>query len=82
MNLSYLKTTIKTNKINNEKGIISGILFIKIITKCLYLGFTLLSLKESSIFSTNNNYSACRGKNEELYFNLGTKKEKFITYSF
>ena len=39
-------------------------------------GFKILFLDESSILSSNNNFRAWRGKNEELYFNIGTKKRK------
>ena len=46
--LSYLKTTVKTSKINTTNGIISSFLFIKINVKCLKLGYSLLYLDECS----------------------------------
>ena len=74
--LSYLKTTIKTIKLNTPTGIFSALYFIKSITKCIMLGYKLLFLDESCLQSYNNNYRAWRSKNEELYFNIGSKKRK------
>jgi hypothetical protein len=76
LKLSYLKTSIKTKTINEPLGKIQGFCFIKSIVKCLMAGFKILFLDESSILSSNNNFRAWRGKNEELYFNIGTKKRK------
>lgn len=74
--LSYLKSTVKNNKIKSNSGIIASFYFIKAIVKCIKAGFNLLFLDESSIISTNNNYRAWRGSNEDIYFNIGTKKRK------
>lgn len=74
--MSYLKTTIKTTKINNDTGLIAAFYFIKMITKCMILGFRILFLDETSILSTNNNYRGWRKKSEELYFNIGPKRRE------
>ena len=79
LKMSYLKTTVKTSKLNNDSGIIAAFYFIKMITKCLMLGFTILYLDETSVFSTNNNYRAWRKKTEDIYFNIdGKKRENLI----
>lgn len=74
--LSYLKTTIKNTKINDNIGKIGSFCFIKLITKCMILGFTILFLDESSILSSNNNYRCWRGSTEDIFFKMGTKKRK------
>ena len=76
LSLSYLKSTVKTSKINNESGVVASFYFIKSIIKCLKLGFNILYLDETSILSCNNNYRCWRGKNEEIFFNLGTKSKR------
>lgn len=76
LKLSYLKSTVKTSKINNKAGIIGSFYFIKSVIKCMNLGFEILFLDETSILSANNNYRCWRKKGEEIYFNLGTKRKR------
>lgn len=76
LNLSYLKTCIKTTKVNSDVGIFSSFLFIKSIVKCLKLGFKILFLDESSIMSQNNNYRTWRSSTDNIYFNMGTRTKK------
>lgn len=76
LKLSYLKSTIKTSKINSDIGLISSFCFIKSIAKCLHLGYKLFFLDESSILSYNNNYRAWRAPNQNIYFNMGTKSKR------
>ena len=42
----------------------------------MILGFEILYLDETSILSSNNNYRCWRKKNDEIYFNLGTKARR------
>lgn len=76
LKLSYLKSPIKTSKINSDIGLLSSFYYIKAITKCLNLGIKLLFLDESSILSYNNNYRAWRAPNKNIYFNMGTKSKR------
>ena len=76
LNLSYLKSTVKTSKINSDSGIIGSFYLIKSIIKCMILGFEILYLDETSILSSNNNYRCWRKKDDEIYFNLGTKARR------
>lgn len=76
LSLSYLKSTVKTSKINNDSGIIASFFFIKAISKCINLGFEILFLDESAIFSTNNNYRCWRKSGEDIYFKLGAKNKR------
>ena len=69
LGLSYLKSTVKTNKINSNSGI--KLYFIKSIVKFLKVVFCLLFFDEGSIISTNNNYRTWRGTREDIYSNIG-----------
>ena len=64
LSLSYLKSTVKTSKINNEAGIIGSFYFIKSVIKCLSLGFEILFVDETSILS------------ETIIIDAGEKKGK------
>ena len=70
LGLKYLKTTFKNNYLNT----LDCLCFIKIIQKCMKLGFRLIFLDESKIETTNNHYRCWRYKNEEIYF--GNKKNE------
>lgn len=74
--LKYLKTTIKTNKVNNNRNIIISLCFIKIIIKCLKLNYKIIFIDESSIQCNTNNFRTWRKKDESIYFNLGNTKKK------
>ena len=74
LGLKYLKTTFKNNYLNREPGILDCLCFIKIIQKCMKLGFRLIFLDESKIETTNNHYRCWRYKNETIYF--GNKKNE------
>lgn len=67
LGLSYLKSNVKTTKINSNSGIIASFYFIKSIVKCLKSGFGLLFLDESSKISTNNNYRTLRDTREDIF---------------
>ena len=49
LGLKYLKTTFKNNYLNREPGILDCLCFIKIIQKCMKLGFRPIFLDESKI---------------------------------
>lgn len=76
LNLSYLKTAIKTNKINEPNNKLISFCFIKIIMKCLKLNFKLIFVDESCIQCNNSNFKTWRARDETIYFNLGTNKKK------
>ena len=75
LGLKYLKSTIKTKKILEEKNIINSLAFLKVIIKCLKLKFHIIFLDESSIQNDNNNYYSWRFPNEELFGEIGPKKK-------
>ena len=74
LGLKYLKSTIKTKKILEKKNIINSLAFLKVIIKCLKLKFHIIFLDESSIQNDNNNYYSWRFPNEELFGEIGSKK--------
>lgn len=74
--LRYLKSTIKTNKVNDNKNIIISLCFIKILIKCLKLNYKIIFIDESSIQNNANNFRTWRMKDETIYFNLRNTKRK------
>lgn len=71
LNLKYLKTTIKNNKLISNKSIFSSLCFIKIFTRSLILGFDILFLDESAILLKNNHYKCWRSSDENIYHKIG-----------
>ena len=76
LNLNFLKTAIKTSKLNNMDNKLISLCSIKIIIKCLKLNFKFIYVDESNIQCNNNNFKTWRSKEETIYFNLGTTKRK------
>ena len=70
----YLKSTIKTNKLLEPKSILNSFAFIKIISRCIKLKYTIIYCDESCLQNNNNNYYFWRYPNEELYGDIGQKK--------
>ena len=75
MGYHYLKTTIKTSQILEKENILIAFAFIKIITRCIKLGYKIIFVDESGIMNGNNNYRCIRKKDEQIYFNF-LKKER------
>lgn len=71
LNIKFLKTTIKNNKLISNKSIFSSLCFIKIFTRSLILGFDILFLDESSILLKNNHYKCWRSSDENIYHKIG-----------
>lgn len=71
----YLKSTIKTNKLLEPKSILNSFAFIKIISRCIKLKYTIIYCDESCLQNNNNNYYFWRYPNEELYGDIGQKKD-------
>ena len=75
---SYRKTTVKNGKINDNENILISCSFIKIISKCIFLGFKIIYVDESTISNKNNNYFCWRKKDEEILFNFNDCKRASI----
>ena len=65
---TYRKTTVKNNKINNEQNILITCAFLKIITRCIKIGFKLIFCDESGFINKNNNYYTWKKKDEQIFF--------------
>ena len=76
MGFSYLKSTVKTNKIIQNDNILSSFTFIRIISRCLKLGYKIIYLDETGLMSGNNNYRCIRKKYEQIYFNVGNRNKR------
>lgn len=76
LGLHYLKTSVKTSKINSDKNMFISFCFVKILVRALKLGFKILYLDESAILGKNNNYKCWRGKKENIFFDICDKKRK------
>ena len=76
MGYSYLKSTVKTNKIIGKENILISFAFIKIISRCLKLGYKIIYLDETGLMNGNNNYRCLRKNNEQIYFNTGTRDKR------
>lgn len=64
----YLKTTTKNPKINSINNTLISFAFIKIIVRCIFLGFKIIYLDESNITNKNSNYRCFRKKNEIINY--------------
>lgn len=74
----YRKTTVKNGKIKGNENILISYSFIKIISKCIFLGFKIIYVDESTISNKNNNYFCWRKKDEEILFNFNDCKRASI----
>ena len=72
----YLRTTIKTNFLNKDDGILYCFCFIKIITRALKLGFTPIFVDESKIELINNHSKIWRLKTEQIYYGNSSKQKR------
>ena len=76
LNLRYLKTTIKTNRIKENSNILISLCFIKIIIKCLKMDYKLIFVDESKIQQNNNNYRTWRRQDETIYYSIENRSSK------
>ena len=74
MGFRYLKSTVKTKKLLGRESIMNSFAFLKVITRCIKLNYTIIYCDESSFQNNNNNYYCWRMLKEDLYDNLGPKK--------
>ena len=74
----YRKTTVKNGKINDNENILISCSFIKIISKCIFLGFKIIYVDESTISNKNNNYFCWLKQDEEILFNFNDCKRESI----
>lgn len=74
--LHYIKTSLKTSKINSKKNLLFSFCFIRIVIRAIKLGFKILYQDESSILNSNNNYRCWRFEDEKIFINSGKKKRK------
>lgn len=64
----YTKTTLKNPKINLTRNKLISFCFIKIIIRCIYLGFRIIYIDESSITNKNCNFRCFKKENEKINF--------------
>ncbi len=64
----YLKTCPKNKSIKNKENQIICFAFIKIIIRCLLLGFDIIFLDESILSNKNNHFRCLRKVNEQIYY--------------
>ena len=64
----YTKTTLKNPKINLIGNKLISFCFIKIITRCIYLGFRIIYIDESNITNKNCNFRCFKKENEKINF--------------
>jgi hypothetical protein len=76
LNLRFLKSAIKTDKLLTNRNILASLCFIKIVIKCLKLNYKLIFVDETSIQCNNNNFKTWRKKEETIYYNIKNTKRK------
>lgn len=74
LNLRFLRTNVKTDKIITPNSIFSCLCFIKIIIRGIIQGFNIYFMDESSILSKNNHFKCWRKKKENVYNNISIPK--------
>lgn len=76
MGYSYLKSTVKTSKILDKENILISLAFIKIISRCIKLGYKIIYVDECGLMTGNNNYRCLRKQGEQIYFNTANKSKR------
>lgn len=76
MGFRYLKTTLKTNYLLNDIGILNCLCFIKIFIRCIKMNFSPIFIDESKIELENNHFKCWREKDEELYLGNSSKDKR------
>ena len=75
MGYRYLKSTVETKKLLGKESIINRFAFLKIITRCIKLNYTLIYCDESTLKNNNNNYYCQGQQKEDIYDNLEKIKD-------
>lgn len=76
LNYGFLRTTTKTNKLNDLSSKRRAFIFIKAIINCLKLKIKIIYLDETHIQLENNHLKIWRPKNMIPYFNSGKRGRK------
>lgn len=76
MGYRFLKSNPKDNNINNNEHILMSLTLIKIIFRCVNLGFNILFCDETGLSNKNNNFHSWRKKNETIYQKYDKLKRK------
>ena len=76
LNFHYVKTSIKTKKLDTKRSKFLSFCFIRTVIKAMKLGFKILFLDESIILCSNNNFRCWRYQNENIYFGNNDKNKK------
>ena len=64
----YLKTIPKNKIIKKKDNLLICFAFIKIVMRCLVLGFDIIFLDESTVINKNNHFRCIRKINEQIYY--------------
>ena len=75
MGYSYIKTTIKTHKIIENRSILMSFAFLKVIVRCIKFNFSIIYLDETYIQNNKNVIKFWRKPFDDIYENL-PKKER------
>lgn len=78
LNLRYLKTVTKTNKLNSNSSKVRSFFFIKAIIRALELNLKIIFLDESNFQLENNHLKIWRKRNELPCFKIGKKGRQNI----
>ena len=76
LNLHYLKTTIKNKKLIKDNYIFMSFLFLKGISRALFLKLNLIYIDETGFILENNNFRTWRSSNDELIIGPEINKKK------
>ena len=76
LGLHYIKTSIKTSKINTKENLLFSFCFVKILIRCIKLGYHILFQDESSIICKNNHYRCWRYPSEKIFSGSQSQKRK------
>lgn len=70
MGFHFLKTTIKSNNLKTELGILSCLCIIKILIRCLKFEFIPIFIDESKIELSNNHWKTCISNMKKLILEI------------
>ena len=82
MNLKYLKTTTKSDKLKEASSKIRAFIFIKIIIKALLLKMNIIYIDETNVQLENNHLRVWRYNGECPYFKSDKRGRKNIIMAF